>query len=835
MSAGTVSAGTRARPTGGPAADGGMPARRAVVRWAWRLFRREWRQEILILALVTVAVAATIVGAGVGVNGPPPATAIFGTANTMAVLPGTDPHLARDAAAIGARFGPVDVIENRNLATGSTSQVQLRAQNPHGPFGGPMLSLVSGHYPAGPGQVALTRQVASLYDVGIGGRWQAAGRTWNVVGIVENPTDLLDEFALVAPGQVISPTQVSVLFDAAGGIHAQGTARIHLPKGGVIERPGPANQGLSPAVVVMALAVFGLIFVGLVSVAGFTVLAERRLRALGMLSSLGASDRNIRLVMMTNGALVGIVGAILGAALGLAAWIAYTPYLSHSAGHRVVWTNLPWWVVAAAVVLAVVTATLASRRPARSVARMPVVAALSGRPAVPKAVRRSAVPGLVLLAGGLVLVANSGGWGGNSGRDTLFLLGGLLATAFGLLLLSPLGVSTLGRRAAGAPVAVRIALRDLARYRARSGAALAAISLAVLIAATTALVATGRYADAVDYFGPNLPANQMAVYAPGGLAGPGPTGPGGQAPAGLQRRANEIAGALGTRNVVKLELASAMVVHPTPAGLTGHGNVYVATPALLRHYGIDPRAIDPTTLLITSRPGLQGTPKLELQAFGAPRTVKGPEAFTTQTAAVTDPRIQTFHQLPSDTSDPNLLVTPYAVARYHIHVEPGAWLIQTPAPLTAAQINTARQMAENAHMSVETRSSAPSLAELRNWATIAGIVLALGVLAMTVGLIRSETAGDLRVLTATGASSRIRRAIAGTTAGALGLVGAVLGTAVAYVLTAAFFRGELSERMSQVPAFDLVLILVGLPAAALIGGWLLAGREPAEIARRPLE
>ena len=46
-------------------ADGGAPARRAVVRWAWRLFRREWRQQFLILALIVVAVAATIVGSAV--------------------------------------------------------------------------------------------------------------------------------------------------------------------------------------------------------------------------------------------------------------------------------------------------------------------------------------------------------------------------------------------------------------------------------------------------------------------------------------------------------------------------------------------------------------------------------------------------------------------------------------------------------------------------------------------------------------------------------------------------------------------------------------------------
>ena len=37
-------------------------ARRAVARWAWRLFRREWRQQVLVLVLLTVAVAAAVFG-----------------------------------------------------------------------------------------------------------------------------------------------------------------------------------------------------------------------------------------------------------------------------------------------------------------------------------------------------------------------------------------------------------------------------------------------------------------------------------------------------------------------------------------------------------------------------------------------------------------------------------------------------------------------------------------------------------------------------------------------------------------------------------------------------
>src|SRR5271155_4721114 len=44
------------RPRRALARNGGVPARRAVVRWAWRLLRHEWRQQLLILALITVAV-----------------------------------------------------------------------------------------------------------------------------------------------------------------------------------------------------------------------------------------------------------------------------------------------------------------------------------------------------------------------------------------------------------------------------------------------------------------------------------------------------------------------------------------------------------------------------------------------------------------------------------------------------------------------------------------------------------------------------------------------------------------------------------------------------------
>src|ERR1700678_4166724 len=128
--------------------DGGVPARRAVVRWAWRLFRKEWRQQFLILALITVAVAATIVGSAVATNNPPPKNAGFGTAQDSVSFTSDNAHTASVIATLEHRFGRVELIENETQSIpGSINTYQVRAQDAHGPFSAPMVSLVSGNYP----------------------------------------------------------------------------------------------------------------------------------------------------------------------------------------------------------------------------------------------------------------------------------------------------------------------------------------------------------------------------------------------------------------------------------------------------------------------------------------------------------------------------------------------------------------------------------------------------------------------------------------------------------------------------------------------------------------
>jgi putative ABC transport system permease protein len=431
-----------------------------------------------------------------------------------------------------------------------------------------------------------------------------------------------------------------------------------------------------------------------------------------------------------------------------------------------------------------------------------------------------------------------------------FILTGIVAATLGMLFLAPVGIVVLAAAGRRLPIATRLAVRDLARYQTRSGAALAAVSLAVGIAATIVVTAAASQAAAARAdaaTGGNLPSNQLVVWlsSQGGF---------GQVPEHtaeelrtLRDRVNAIAASLDSHDVLALEGATDPAAPPigTVGPETGPGGkplvalgkplrvvvdgkpgteysedetipLFVATPEVLARYGIDASDVDPTTDILTSRSSLQGYDLI-------------PGRHSDWNA-----KIQTRDELPSYTSGPNTLITTPALESLGFTALPVGWLIQSPQPLTQDQIETARQLAAAAGLSIETRATHASLSQLRTYATGAGVLLALCVLAMTVGLIRSETARDLRTLAANGASSATRRSITGATAGTLALVGAMLGTGVTYLAVLAWYRSDL-HLLAHVPVVDLAVIVVGLPVAATMAGWLLGGREPPVISRQPLE
>jgi putative ABC transport system permease protein len=818
---------------------GGLAARRPLIRWAWRMFRREWRQQILVIALVTVAASAAVCGVTIAYNSGPLDYAQFGSANALFELDGADPRkLEASLSAAEERFGTTDVIGHRSLPVpGSVERVDFRSQNPRGRYA--QLALNRGSYPEGPGEVAVTDGVATLLRLEIGRTLALDGRRRTVVGIVENPRELSDEFALVSPSSAGAPETVTVLADA--GDEAFGAFREALgDRSALLGFQLRGNYQPAPELAMFSVATIFMLLASLVATAGFAVIAQRRLRQLGMLAAIGATEKHLRLVLLTNGAVVGAIGALIGTVAGLALWVTVEPTLEPALDFRLDRLSLPWALLAMIAVVAVLCATAAAWWPGRAVARVPVTRALSARPPRPKPAHHSAIVAVVLIAAGIGSLVLS-----NRDRAPL-IVAGIVATILGSLLLGPLAIRLFARAAGHAPIAVRLALRDLARYQARSGAALAAITLALGIAATIVIIAAAEEKKAAGR-PPNLSNRQIRVYT-GPVSDPGAIPI--QTPAELDRmaaRVRRLAADLDDAAVIPLQSAwqpgekaqgfegvrvrfATTLARQVDARSTRIGGfLYVATPSLLEHLGINTATVDPSVDFLAD----SSVPTDELVI---PAIKSGTQDRFDVLPVTNVQRIDSQEYLGGNTDGlmPASFITLDGLRRHGWRQIPSGWLVESSRPLTSEQVSDAREFAAAAGLTTEAQREASSFTTLIAIATAAGALLALAILAMTVGLIRSESAGDLRTLTATGATSRIRRTLTASTAGGLAFLGALLGVAGAYLMLAATYFDKL-DYLGRIPVLYLVLMVVGIPAVAAAAGWLLAGREPPAIARAVIE
>jgi putative ABC transport system permease protein len=817
-----------------------VPARRAIARWAWRLFRREWRQQVLVLALLTVAISAVIFGASAAYNMIPSNNADFGTADVRVQLTVSDPAALRhDIDALTKMFGTVDVIERASVPVpGSVDTVEVRNQDPHGPYGAAMLALREGRYPTRSGEVAITDHVAELYDARVGHPVDLGdGRARTVVGIVENPADLNDEFALVSSPPARLSTVTVLARTGAGTPHGAAGAQCISCRGigaGRFEYRGTTER-TAGAALVLGLSTVALLLVGLVAMAGFVAVAQRRTRQLGMLAAIGATARHLRLVMLMNGAVVGAVAAVIGAVVAFGAWLAAASSLEAPAGHRIDRFDVPWWLVAAGMLLAVATATAAAWWPARIAARVSITDALSARPPVARSTRRPSAAAAVFAAIGFASLAI--GIDTNKDRANVpLLLTGAVAIVAAVLLIGPLAIRMLAAAGSRLPIAARLALRDLSRYRARSASALAAIGVGLGIAVAIIVIAAGAEHGAAEG---NLSNRQLVVRIADEFM---PTHtPTAAEVAERREEVDRIRHAVNPKRVVSLEVAvssateqldDGTVVRP-PAELVrqinahsyrGLSPLYVATPELLAYAGVRSSDVAPNVDVLTAERG--------------PLFVGAGKVFAGSVAgkgARTTARIRVAHiETPGYSSAPTSFITPAAMRRLGLTQRTIGWLIETTKPLTNAQISAARDVAASAGLTVEVRDAQRGLGTTRTVATLAGMLLALAILAMTVGLIRSESGRDLRTLTATGATSNTRRVITAVTAGALALLGVLVGAVAAYLALVAGYLSDLAP-LKHVPVLHLTVLVLGLPVVAAAAAWLVSGREPPAVARTALD
>jgi putative ABC transport system permease protein len=793
------------------------------------MVRREWRQYTVIVVLLTIAVAASTLLETAAYNIAPAAgDAEFGDADNELFLSGdlSAEEINDWVAAAVAAFGTVEPIGHRTVPVpGSTHNVDYRAEEIGGPFGTPMLTLREGRAPAAEGEAAITDGVAAMLSLTIGDTIDLDGSPRTIVGLVENPNDLNDEFVLVPPSEIGDSKSVTILLNAGEDQLRQFGDEVGAIQMG--ERSQVAEDVLAGVLTLLASAV-ALLLVALIASASFTVIAQRRIPQYGMFSAVGGSERQIRMTVLTSGALTGAVAAGAGLIAGIGAWLALGPSMESLVDHRIDSSNIPWWLVFTGMLLAILAATAAAWWPARTMSRIPTVVALSGRTPPQTRTHRSA-----LLAVALVAVGGAGLWFGTDFGDdgpstvqAVLMVLGMLTLLAGVLLVCPVVIRGMGRAAAQLPLSGRLALRDVSRHQARSSSALAAIGLALGI--PSVIVASVSASQNASPLG-NLSSSQIIVHSQE------IDGPFTQAQTLIdagQAGVDEISAALGSVEVVRLdgfrdpttprdpktgEALLVSIAERRSDGWEFQGTVYAATPDLLAALGLD-RDDVASGEIVTSATG-----DLEILDGGG---VTDPTRRASETLASPGSLPDTYTSLPRVLLDPA-----QADPRGWEIVPSGRWLIEASRPFDQADLDRAQEIASRHGLRIEARDDNSDLRMIRLAAGLAGMLLALGVLAATLGLIRGESANDIRMLSAAGARPSTRRGIAAVTAGALAGVGALLGIVSAYLgLVVARIH-----HLAPVPWEDLAIIAVATPLLAAGGAWILGGREPPSIARRPLD
>ena len=790
------------------------PARRAIVRWAWRLFRREWRAQLLVLCLATIAVGAAITAATMAVRAGTDPAGRFGNGGGVAHLDVRRPaETLATVEGLAARFGSVQQIDHELApVAGAREAVDVRAFDPNQDLVAPMIGLLAGRYPTTSDEIALTTGVAALLDARVGDSITLARVDRTVVGLVENPARLSDGFGLVVPGSIATPTGVDVLIADPSRRIETGPSEVRATI--MLRGSDDASGRLGLVAVVIAVA---MSLVGLIAAAGFLVVAQRRQRQLGLLAAIGASRQHLRMVMLANGAFVGAIASVLGAAVGVLGWIAVRPSIESSADHRLGRLDLPWGIVGITMLLGLLTGTLAAWWPARTAGRVPVMTALSGRPPQPRALRRPVLLAIAIIAAGMGAIAEAGPT--RPRPKVPLLVAGLLAIVLGVVLATPGAIRAAAVSAPRLPLPARLAVRDLARFRARSAASLAAVTMGLGIAVGVVVIAG---ANASQPSTPNLAPNQVLVHANGDDGGGPEAAPTARATV-LDAQAASVIAALGERTAM-VPLDVAVGVGSTLPILVGRpidehstemvGPAYVATSDVLAAVGIDPATIRADADVLTSR-----TERLRIVD----------PARRNDTIATVE-----HATLPPFTAGPSMLITPTAMQRNGWRSQRFGWLITLPRPPTAAELHEARTAAAQIGFVVELPDTPGDATAVQDAATLIGAATALLIIVTTIGLLRSESAGDVRTLTANGAPRRTRRAIAASTATTMGVLGVLLAVGGAYLASIAAFRADLG-RLSPVPWPQLLGIAIGVPLLATVLAWLAAGREPPMIARRALD
>ncbi|MGH2717883.1 MAG: FtsX-like permease family protein, partial [Actinomycetota bacterium] len=691
-----------------------------------------------------------------------------------------------------------------------------------------MFDLQSGRAPRAAGEVALSPDLLGALGTRVGATTTLDGLRLRVVGSVlgANPgIAVVGAGTLAQPGAAASGSESpEILVSVPGGISYLAIPAIEQAANGtVFLRSDVMSQEAQSQTHydedAFLVATLGLVGMSLIAGAALLVGANRQLRTLGLLAAAGGGRADVAATVVLGGTLLGLAASTIGAALGIAVATAAHPLLTH-------WTKTitgPLVVRPApllgAIGLGTLAATAAAALPARAAARIPVLQALTGRAPAPPPAWRTAGVGVVLAgvgASGMVVGLSS----------HLPALVGIAAGAmvFGCLLAIPLLVSLAGRIARVLPTNARLAVRDMSRFGRRTGAAVAAATIALALPVVASCYAGSQ--NAYQRANPQLGPDQLL------LSGPDPATQG-TVEAKLRRA---FPGAELAPMVPSDGGASAVV--PGSNVTTGSG-LTIGTPDLLRalHAG---QAI----------PALEQGEVIELGPSRIGAVTEGPKTrrILMMAAHVVVSKEPPLGIAPSPTQGttlpgyevviprypsmlPRFVVSAQTASQLGISTLPadqggqGQVLVTTPQPISGAGLARARQIAGgNGFLTSEADAMASGSLIHEMW--LCATALALLIVAVAVALVAAESRRNQAIVVAVGANPFAQRRMAAVRAASIALLAAVVAVPAGLFPYAVGQWAEVGGNPVVIPWTALALVVIAVPLIAGLGGGVLS-RSPA--------
>ena len=733
-------------------------------------------------------------------------------------------------------------IEARLLVAGARPGVGLRVTKLDGLAEG-MLTLTAGRPPQGPMEAAISAPVAELAGVGIGGTVTLdGGQSLTVVGMVENPFYLGDRAVVVDPATAnVEAEYTEWLIDVPDGVDPDAiVAASYVPDGEVqaislvSRNTGLFAAGDSTSPTILVFGALALLEAGLISSAAFAVSIRRRQRELGLLAAAGATGRQLAGTVVAEAALLGAAACVGGVVVGLLIAMAISPFLDDLTEHR----NGPLVVDAVGlvgpVVVGFVAAMIAAMAPARTVARLPVLRALSGRRPAGASARRTLVIGIVFIALAIgMTIAGATMESDLSGVRVVLMMGGAVLGTLGFGACAPWLLERLELLAARLPLAGRIAFRDTARARSRSSPIVTAILSGLAASVAIGAWVASNAASEREFWHPSLYDDQLVIYGAGAQ--------------NAGRALLAVDGVIGGSSIPKLyppDLAYVNYVFPGALHADGRliniyercencggefgphqiGDVAAGTPELLAmaHAESGAEALQQGRVVLLSTERITAT-TMEVVRFDDTGQVE----TTVMTLPVTVVQVPVSGGLLPEAFLPDSAIE-------ELGLVPGGegggdfpFVVRYDHAVGDAELAQARQIAAGYVDTVAELGNVPPERQGEGWRLVLIILVllfALSVTGIAIALGEAESRPEQRSLLALGADPGLRRRIAAARAAVLALLAGLLAVPAGLLPVWGIFASR--DAQLAIPTLEIAGAVVVLPVLAIASAWLLSRPIP---------